>query len=69
MTLYKTMTGIGVLGAVLLALSYVFQHDEHGAGWVLGGIGWFGFWACVLALIVLSLAALVRGARRRDAHA
>lgn len=68
MTLYKTMTGIGVLGAALLALSYVFQNDEHGAGGVLGGIGWFGFWACVLTLVVLSLAALVRGARRRDAR-
>ncbi len=65
MTLYKTMGGIGALGACLLAFSYPFRNAEHGVRWVLGGIGWFGFLACVLALIVLALVALGRGIRRR----
>lgn len=66
MTIYKTMAGVGVLGACLLAFSYPFRNDEHGVGWALGGIGWFGFLACVLALIVLALVALGRGVRRRS---
>jgi hypothetical protein len=65
MTLYKIMSGTGALGACLLALSYPFRNDEHGVKWVLGGIGWLGFWVCVLALIVLALVALGRGIRRR----
>jgi hypothetical protein len=65
MKLYKTMCGIAVLGACLLGLSYPFRNDNHGIRDVLGGIGWFGFMACVLALIVLSLVALGRNIRRR----
>jgi hypothetical protein len=67
--LYKTMGGIGILAVVLLLLSYPFRNDEHGVRWVLGGIGWFGFLACVLALIVLALAVLGRGVRRRTTTA
>ncbi len=69
MTLYKTMSGIGVLGACLLGLSYPFRNDEHGFRWILGGIGWFGFMACVLALIVLALVALGRTIRHRTTAA
>jgi hypothetical protein len=65
MTLYKAMAAIAVLGAVLLVLGGVLKHAKHGVGWVLGGVGWFGFLACVLALVVLALVALVRGARRK----
>ena len=63
--LYKTMIGTAGLGAALLGMSAVFQNDEHGIKWVLGGIGWFGFMFCVLALIVLSLVALGRTVLRR----
>jgi hypothetical protein len=69
MTLYKTMSGIGVLAACLLGLSYPFRNDSHGVKDVLGGIGWFGFWVCVLALIVLALVALGRSIRRRTTAA
>ena len=63
--LYKTMIGTAGLGAVLLAMSAVFQNDDHGVKWVLGGVGWFGFMLCVLALIVLALVALGRSVLRR----
>jgi hypothetical protein len=42
-----------VLGAILCALSYVFQDDDHGVAAVLGGIGWFGFLLCLLVVLVL----------------
>src|SRR5574337_1059432 len=63
--LYKAMGVVAVLGAALLAFSYPFEDDEHGIRWVLGGIGWFGFLACVLALIVLALVGVGRGMARR----
>ena len=61
---YKTMIGIAVVGAGLFALSGIFD-NAHGFEGVLGGIGWFGFLLCVLALIVLALVALGRGVFRR----
>jgi len=63
--LYKAMAAIAVLAVALLALGYPFQNDEHGIRWILGGIGWFGFLLCVLALVVLGLYALGRGIFRR----
>jgi hypothetical protein len=63
----RAMLGTAVLGGVLLAASYPFRDDEHGVRWVLGGIGWFGFLLCVLALIVLALVALGRSVFRRAA--
>ncbi|HEX7083556.1 MAG TPA: hypothetical protein VF186_05545 [Gaiellaceae bacterium] len=63
----KAMVGTAVLGAILLAGSYPFRDDEHGVRWVLGGIGWFGFLLCAVALIVLALVALGRGLFRRAA--
>lgn len=66
--LYKTMIGIVILGAVLLAMSGIWQ-SAHGFTGVLGGIGWFGFLLCVLALIVLTLVALGRTVRRRTSTA
>ena len=50
-------------------MSAVFKDDDHGVRWVLGGIGWFGFLLCVLALIVLALAALGRSILRRTSAA
>jgi hypothetical protein len=67
--LYKTMGAVGVLGALLLALSYPFRNDEHGIRWILGGIGWLGFLLCVLTLIVLALVALGRGVWHRTTTA
>ena len=64
--LYKSMIGIAVLGAVLFAMGGVWA-DAHGFTGVLGGIGWFGFLLCVLALIVLTVTALGRGIFRRTA--
>ena len=69
MRVYKAMGGIAALGAVLLAVSYPFRNDEHGARWIVGGIGWFGFLLCVLALIALALFALGRGIFRRTSAA
>ena len=69
MKIYKTMGGIAVLAAVLLLVSYPFRNDEHGVKWVLGGIGWFGFLLCALALIVVALVALGRGIYRRTTAA
>jgi len=63
--LYKTMIGTAVLGGALLALSAVFADDNHGVEWILGGIGWFGFLVCALALVGLVLVALGRSVRRR----
>ena len=65
MDLYKAMAAIAVLGGGLLALGAVFSSNEHGIKWILGGIGWFGFLICALALIVLALVALGRGVRRK----
>jgi hypothetical protein len=64
--LYKSMIGIAVLGAVLFVMGGVWA-DAHGFTGVLGGIGWFGFLLCVLALIVLTVTALGRGIYRRTA--
>jgi hypothetical protein len=62
--LTKSMIAVAVLGGGLFALSGVFP-DSHGFEGVLGGIGWFGFLACVLALIVLVVVALGRSVFRR----
>jgi hypothetical protein len=64
--LYKSMIGIAVLAAVLLLMSGVWD-NAHGFTGVLGGIGWFGFLLCVLALIALTVTALGRGIYRRAA--
>lgn len=64
----RILVPLFVLDVVLFALSGIFKDDTHGARWVLGGIGWFGFLLTSLALIVLAATALVR-ARRRSAAA
>ena len=53
-----------VLGAVLFVLAWAFADAEHGVGAVLGAIGWFGLWLCVLALLVLGVVWIVRRVRR-----
>jgi hypothetical protein len=63
--LYKTMGAVAGLAVVLLLGGYPFRNDDHGVKWVLGGIGWFGFFACAVVLIALTLVALGRGLARR----
>jgi hypothetical protein len=62
------MIGIAVLAVPLLVMSGVWD-NAHGFTGVLGGIGWFGFLLCVLALIVLVLYTLGRGLFRRASTA
>jgi hypothetical protein len=66
--LYKLMIGIAVLAVPLFVMGGVWA-DAHGVTGVLGGIGWFGFLLCVLALIVLALAALGKSILRRTTTA
>jgi hypothetical protein len=53
-----------VVGAVLFILAWVFADTDHGVGEVLGAVGWFGFWLCVLAMIVIGVIWFVRVRRR-----
>jgi hypothetical protein len=57
-----------VVGAVLFILAWVFADTDRGVGGVLGAIGWFGFWICVLAMIVIAVIWFVL-VRRRPAAA
>ncbi len=65
MLVYKLMGGVAAVGAVCFALAAAIDQHAHGFKGVLGGIGWFGFLASVLALVVLALVALGRGVYRR----
>ena len=67
MKLGRILVPLLVLDVVLFVLSGVFKDDTHGARWILGGIGWFGFLLTTLALIVLAVTALVRSRRRAAA--
>jgi hypothetical protein len=62
--LTRILVPLLALDVVLFVLSGVFKDDTHGARWILGGIGWFGFLLTTLALIVLAATALVRSRRR-----
>jgi hypothetical protein len=65
--IYKVMAVLVVLDVGLLVLSGIpaFKDAKHGADWVIGGIGWFGFLLTTLVLVVLAVTALVRRARER----
>jgi hypothetical protein len=67
MKIYKAMGGVAAVGAVCFVLAASIGNHEHGVKGVFAGIGWFGFLASVLALIVLAVAALGRGVLRRTA--
>ena len=66
--LYKLMIGVAVLAVPLFVMGGVWA-DAHGFTGVLGGIGWFGFLLCVLALVALAVYGLGRGLFRRTATA
>jgi hypothetical protein len=67
MHFYKAMGGVAVLGTICLVLAGSIGNHEHGVKGVFAGIGWFGFLASVLTLIVLAVAALGRSVYRRTA--
>jgi hypothetical protein len=69
MNLYKSMAGIAALAVLLLLGGYPFRNDDHGIRWLPGGIGWFGFLACVVGLIVLALVVLGRSVFRKTTTA
>ena len=57
---------VAVLGAVLFVIAAILGQHPHGTFKnVLGGIGWFGFLLCVLALILWAVFALFTSARSR----
>lgn len=62
---------LGRLAGIVLALTVVafgisgiFRNADHGAGLVLGDIGWYGFLLGLIALVAIGVVALVRGTRR-----
>lgn len=56
---------VAAAAVILLILGGVFK-NRGGAETILGGIGWFGFLACVLLLVLLlTLAAIRARASRR----
>ena len=54
----------GAAAIVLFVLAAVFVDEEHGVKSVLGAIGWFGFWFCLLVMVLLSVVTIVRLLRR-----
>ena len=60
---WRGAAALFALAVVLFIMSGVFK-DSHGFKGVLGGIGWFGFLLCMLALFVWGVVALVRSRRR-----
>jgi hypothetical protein len=67
MSLRKLSLADAALAIVLFVLAGVFADEDHGVKWVLGAIGWYGFWVCLLVMLVLSVATLVRLLRRASA--
>jgi len=67
--IYKAMGGVAAIGAVCFVLAAAIGNHEHGAKGVFAGIGWFGFLASVLVLILLALAALGKSVFRRTTAA
>jgi hypothetical protein len=63
MSIYKAMGGILVLAIGLFILAGTFRTSDHGWKATAGAIGWFGFLACLLTLLILALTALIRRTR------
>ena len=53
-----------LLAVAFLALSYPGRDDTKGFWYFVSAVGWFGFLAAFLALIVLSVIAAVSRVRR-----
>lgn len=69
--IYKLIATLFVVDVCLFAISGIpaFRNAKSGVKDVVGGIGWFGGLLVALALVVLSVTAIVRSAaaRRRPA--
>lgn len=65
----RVLGGTVLLAVAFLALSYPGRDDKSGFWYYASAVGWFGFLASFLALIVLSVIAVVSRARRRTRRA
>jgi uncharacterized membrane protein YhaH (DUF805 family) len=54
-----------IAAPILLAMSYPGREASSGPLYVFSAIGWFGFMIAVLAVLVISVAMVVRRATRR----
>ena len=52
------------LGALMFVLAWAFSEADEGVGELLGAVGWFGLWLCVLGLLVLGVVWVVFRIRR-----
>jgi hypothetical protein len=59
----KTLVTLAAVTFTLLVAGALIGEDND-VLWIVDDIVWFGFLGCALALIVLTVAALARGARR-----
>jgi hypothetical protein len=59
----NTLIGLAVATVVLFAGAAVIGEDND-VLWIVDDIVWFGFLACALALVVLTVAVLVKAATR-----
>jgi uncharacterized membrane protein len=64
LSLRKVALADAAVAILLFALAGVFAGEEDGVKSVLGAIGWFGFWLCLLVMVALSVVTLVRLLRR-----
>ncbi|MDX6485804.1 MAG: hypothetical protein QOF43_957 [Gaiellaceae bacterium] len=64
-SVWLTILAVDIVLFVVAAI--VGQHPKEHWKDVVGGIGWFGFLLCTLALILIALAWLLHGRRRRVA--
>jgi hypothetical protein len=70
--LYRRQVWLGILAldvVLFVTAAIIGQHPKQHWKDVLGGIGWFGFLLCTLVLLVIGVAWLLHGRRRRPATA
>ena len=64
MSLRKLALADAAVAILLFALAGLFSDEDDGVKSVLGAIGWFGFWICLLVMLALSVVTFVRLLRR-----
>jgi len=67
LSLRKLALGDAAVAILLFVLAALFADADSGVTSVLGAIGWFGFWLCLLVMLALSVVTLVRLLRRASA--